>query len=93
MSEYRLPLPCRPPADAESVIRVEAISDVIFSGVSLRASRAFFPVHIIAFQQSTSAKLRGKFKTFLNREMDLYDKLLVYGQLKGWVDEPPAYRV
>jgi len=93
MSHYGLPLPKKPPANSNTSIKVEVITDEyifrrVFSGI-----QSFIPVYGTAMIQTTSAKLREKFLNFLNDELKLYDKLLVYGQLKGWVLEPPAYRV
>lgn len=92
-SRYGLPLPKKLPANSSSTTKPENITDEyifrrVFSGI-----QSFIPVHGLAMIQTTSAKLRQNFLTFLIREIKLYDKFLVYGQIKGWVIEPPTYRV
>ncbi|AGL03490.1 DUF3231 family protein [Desulfoscipio gibsoniae] len=93
ISQYGLPLPKRPPASSESTIKVEVITDEYIYRRVLSGIQSFIPVHGLAMVQTTSAKLRQRFLTFLIKELKMYDKFLVYGQLKGWVMEPPAYRV
>ena len=93
ISRYGLPLPKRPPMSSKSAIKVEVITDEYIYRRVLSGIQSFIPVHGLALVQTTSAKLREKFLGFLTEELKIYDKFLVYGQLKGWVIEPPAYRV
>lgn len=93
LSKYGIPLPQKPPAASTSALNVEVISDRyifrrIFSGI-----QSFIPIHAAALIHSTSPKNREVFRRFIDAELDIYDKFLLYGQLKGWVVEPPAYRV
>ncbi len=93
MVKYGIPLPKRPPFASVSTINPEVITDEyifrrVFAGI-----QSFIPVHVSAMIQSTSPELREEFKKFLIDEIKMYDKYLVYGQFKGWVLEPPAYRV
>lgn len=92
-SHYGIPLPKKPPAASNAAVKVELITDEyifrrVFSGI-----QSYIPIYGEAMIQTTSAKLREEFLRFLQDELKLYDKLLVYGQLKGWITEPPAYRV
>ncbi len=91
--KYGLPLPKKPPAASNSAVKVEVITDEfifkrVFSGI-----QSFVSFYGTAMIQTTSAKLREEFLRYLQDELKLYDKLVVYGQLKGWLLEPPAYRI
>jgi len=93
IKQYGIPLPKRPPVASESVINVEVITDEfifrsIFSGI-----QSFIPIHASALIHTTSPKFRETFLTMLINEVGIYDKLFIYGQLKGWILDPPAYRV
>lgn len=91
--DYGIALPMRPPVDSESVVKADSITDrfifrEIFSGI-----QSFLPLHMVAFIQAVSPRVREEFRRLLTEEMDLYDKFFLYGKLKGWVVEPPAFRV
>lgn len=93
MKNYAIASPNRPSAVLNDVVKPELISDRyifqrIFSGI-----QAFLNVHIDAFKESPSPKLREVFKDYLIEEINIYDKVYEYGKLKNWVSEPPAFRV
>lgn len=93
VKEYGIPLPKRPPVASVSPLNVEVISDqfifrTIFSGI-----QGFIPIHTMALIHTTSPKFRETFLDMLVNEVKIYDKLFIYGQLKGWILDPPAYRV
>jgi len=93
MSTYGIPLPKRPPATSDSPLNLEVITDEYVFRRVLGGIQNYIPTHATAMIHTTSPKLREKFMTFLVDEIKMYDKFLVYGQLKGWTIEPPAYRV
>ncbi|SFG07643.1 Protein of unknown function [Desulfotomaculum arcticum] len=93
MMTYGIPLPKRPPAGSDSSYKVEEINDEYIYTRILGGISVFIPIASSAFVESTSPKLRELFKTYLMKEIDLYDKFFSYGQLKGWILEPPAYRI
>ncbi|WP_347488566.1 DUF3231 family protein [Desulfoscipio sp. XC116] len=93
MKDYAIPTPDRHRAAVNTVVKAEDVSDKyvflrIFSGI-----QAFLNIHIEAFRQAPSPKIRKLFKDFLLEEVDIYDKIYEYGKLKNWISEPPVYRV
>lgn len=91
LKEYGIPLPIRPPFDSKSTTITEAITDRYIFRRIFRGIQSFIPYHAFAFIHSTSPKLREKFKTFLIAELDVYDKYIEYGKLKGFELVPPMY--
>ncbi len=93
LGAYGIPLPYRPPAEVVSATQYEAIDDKYIYRRVLRGIQSFVSIHIDAFLSSTSPNIRDKFKKYIIEEMDLYDKLIEYGKLKGFTMIPPPYRV
>jgi len=93
MAEYGIPLPMRPPKQTNSTENLEIVSDRHIFRRVLRGIQAFLPIHNMAFTHSTSPVIRSLFMAFLDEEMKLYDKYMEYGRLKGYVLEPPVYKI
>lgn len=93
LGDYGIQLPYRPPTDVVSATQYEAIDDKYIFRRVFRGIQSFVETHAEAFLGSTSPIIRQKFKKFSIEEMDLYDKLIEYGKLKGFTLEPPPYRV
>lgn len=92
MMNYGIPLPTRPPKQIKTTSKMDVISDRYIFRRILRGIQAFLPSHTMAFVHSTSPKIREQFMSFMIEEMKLYDKLMEYGKLKGYLVKPPAYR-
>ena len=92
MIKYGIPLPKKPPASAHSAKDVEAVTDEYIFRRVYAGIQGALPLRMDAFARSTSAKIRDIFKMHLIKEMELYDKFIEYGKLKGWVNLPPKYR-
>ncbi|KAF1084226.1 hypothetical protein SPSYN_02630 [Sporotomaculum syntrophicum] len=90
---YGIPLPKRPPAGSDSPYKSEVVTDEYIYTRILSGIASFIHLASSAFLDSSSPKLRELFKTNLTKEIDLYDKFFAYGQLKGLIIEPPAYRL
>jgi len=92
MLNYGIPLPIRPPKQTKITSNLEEISDrYIFRRIT-RGIQSFLPTHTMAFVHSTSPKIRELFMSFLIEEMKIYDKLLEYGKIKGYIIPPPIYK-
>ncbi|GAB6100127.1 hypothetical protein JCM16358_20060 [Halanaerocella petrolearia] len=92
MKHYGVALPKKPPANSKTGLNIEIITDEyvfrqIFTGI-----QQFLTVHMQAFIQISSPKLREQFKNFLLDEIKVYDKFFEYGKFKEWVIGPPSYR-
>ncbi|KJS88265.1 MAG: hypothetical protein JM58_01525 [Peptococcaceae bacterium BICA1-8] len=92
MLEYGIPLPNRPPKQTQSTSDLEEISDRHIYRRITRGIQSFLPTHTMAFIHSTSPKIRELFMSFLIEEMKIYDKLLEYGKVKGYIIFPPIYK-
>lgn len=93
MMNYGIPLPTRPPKQIQTTKSVEQISDRYAYRRVLRGIQAFLPTHTMALIHSTSPKIRDLFMSFLIEEIKIYDKFLEYGKIKGYLIQPPLYRV
>ncbi len=91
MMYYGIPLPQRPPQETKNTYKKELFSDRHIYRRILRGIQSFLPTHTMAFVHSTSPKIRELFMQFLIEEMELYDKLLEYGKIKGYLINPPVY--
>lgn len=92
MLAYGIPLPNRPPKQIQTTTSLEEISDRYIFRRVFRGIQSFLPTHTMAFIHSTSPKIRQEFKDFLIQEINLYDKFIEYGKLKGYEINPPAYK-
>ena len=92
MTEYAIPLPERPPKQAQTIVSIEQITDRYIFRRILRGIQSALPTHTMAFVHSTSPKIRESFMSFLIEEMKLYDKFMEYGKIKGYEVLPPAYK-
>jgi len=93
MAEYGIPLPMRPSKQTNNTENLEIVSDRHIFRRVLRGIQAFLPIHNMAFTHSTSPAIRNLFMAFLDEEMKLYDKYMEYGRAKGYVLEPPVYKI
>ena len=92
MRNYDLPFPMRPPADVSSTVHVEAVSDRDIFQMFYEVIAAFFPILGTGFMQSTTPKVRKGLKDHLLLTIELQEMLVEYGKLKGFLNQPPAYR-
>jgi len=90
--EYGIPLPAKPPEEESVGKPLDATTNAYVYRQVLRGMQAYFLVHIVAFQHSTTPAVRQELKKLLQREIEVYDKFVAYGQIRGWVLEQPAYR-
>ncbi|MGQ9823572.1 MAG: DUF3231 family protein [Desulfotomaculales bacterium] len=90
MNTFGLPMPSRPPKS----VRIETNSGVfedrfifkeVFTGI-----QNFLDNHIRTIRSFvTNDQLRKTFIDFAKEELELYDKFVKYGKLKGWLQTPP----
>jgi len=93
MKEFLVPMPDKPPEYANIAADINTISDkFIFREIYNGMSNMMFK-HISNYQRAHGSYLREIFRKFLNQEMDLYDEFYEYGKLKGYLHEPPSFRI
>lgn len=92
MNTLQIPLPERPPKSVKvpsttGVFEDELIFKQIFSGI-----QNMLDSHVRALRSATTSDiLRNMFIEFLKQELDIFNKLVVYGKMKGWLQVPPKY--
>ncbi|ATW25782.1 DUF3231 family protein [Candidatus Formimonas warabiya] len=92
LTTYEIPLPQRPPEAFKSPIDPETIEDEFIYRTIFRGIQEAMDLHLRAAVESTrNDSLRRFFHGFLETEMDLFDKYLKYGKMKGWIHTAPFY--
>lgn len=92
MQKYAVPLPEKPPGAESTAQPIDAISDRYVYRQIFRGIQSFLPIHMVAFQESSTPAVQKKFKSLLIEEINIYDKFISYGILKGWVFKPPSFK-
>ncbi|WP_408956388.1 spore coat protein [Natroniella sp. ANB-PHB2] len=91
MSDLGITLPNRPPAKVNINNNITIVKDkMIFRDIH-RGIQGYIDLHTRAFKSATNTKLRSLFKDYLIQELDMAEKLVEYGQLKGWFLIPPPF--
>jgi len=94
MNYFALPLPQRPPKKVKNLENTEVVEDLIIFRNVFTGMQYFFNLHATALKQATTNdRLRKIYTQFLKEEMDLYNKFVKYGKLKGWIRHVPMYRL
>jgi len=92
MKEIGIPMPNKPPEQANVTYNIDAITDkTIFRDILNRMADTLL-IHVNNYRQAASSYIRESFKKLLTREMDLFDKFFEYGKLKGYLDPNPSFR-
>ncbi len=90
--EFEVPLPERPPESQEAVIDSETMEDKFAYRTIQKEMQDAIDLHIRAVVETIrNDNLRGLFFEYLKDELDLYDKFVKYGKLKGWLRVEPMY--
>ncbi len=92
MDHYRVPLPERPPKSINLSTGMDEARDVHLFRLILDGSQTALGVHIKAINVCTNDSLRNLFMNFLIDDLKMYDDLVKYGKLKGWVRNAPEYK-
>ena len=92
LTEFAIPMPERPRERAKSTVNMEIINDKYIFNVMFEIVQSMIPLAASSFSKSTAPYVRSKFKTILFKNVELFEGLVEYGKLKGYLDKPPAYR-
>ena len=92
MNKLQIPLPGRPPKSVNTPSTTSLLEDkhifiLVFTGIQNMLIGHM--KHIQAM--TTTDSLRKMFIEFLNQELNLFDKMVLYGKIKGWLRSPPKY--
>lgn len=93
MNLFKVPMPKRPPKSHNQTSSDQVFTDEFIFKKIFRGCQHLLYAHIGAIQSTiTNDSLRTMFTDFLNEEVMVFDKLIKYGKLKGWLEQPPVYR-
>lgn len=91
MNLYKLPLPARPPRRVNLQNNIEAARDEAMFSIISDLSQTALNLHIKAINMCTNDSFRSMFIGFLNEELKIYDNLVKYSKVKGWIRNAPSY--
>lgn len=92
VGHYRIPFPARPPKSQNLPTNAEAFRDEFLYKLLLDGCQTALIKHVKAINICINDSLRNMFLKFFNQEAHLYDNLVKYGKLKGWLDNAPTYK-
>ncbi|WP_366924651.1 DUF3231 family protein [Metallumcola ferriviriculae] len=92
MREFRIPMPSKPPEEANIVIDINTVTDKYIYREIYNGMANFMFKHVSNYQRANGSYLREDFRRFLIQEMDLYDSFFEYGKLKAYLHEEPTFR-
>ena len=93
LNKYGVPLTDKPVASGSPSVEIETLTDEKIFREVLRGMQQFLPFEARNFQTSVDPEVRNIFKNLMLEEMELYDNYMEYGKLKGWIHQPPVYRI
>jgi len=91
-NEFEIPLPERPPKSQVATIDPETMEDRFVYRTIQKAMQNVIDQHIRAVVETLrNDNLRNLFLSYLKDELDLFDKFVKYGKMKGWLRVEPMY--
>lgn len=91
-TKYEISLPERPPASVAVAMDPETMQDVFMFTMIIKGIQDAIDLHIRSvIEVIKNDSLRDLLIKFWLNEFEVYDKLIKYGKLKGWLNTPPAY--
>lgn len=89
---YGIPLPKRPSSVTLTLTNTEILEDDYMYRVLINAFQGAAILHGQAFKACALCdRLRNLFKQFFIDELDITDKFIKYGKMKGWLNLVPTY--
>lgn len=93
LNELKIQLPVRPPKSINTDIGSELFEDrFIYRQIYTNVQAAFYLHARGIFAMTFNDKLRTLFIGFLKEEADIYDDMVKYGKLKGWIQPSPIHK-
>lgn len=90
LQKFGLPLPVRPPTVKPPETRTEAMNDDYMFRTLITGIQGALVFHAQGLKQSvTNKRLRTLFKNLLLDEVEIYNNLVKYGKMKGWLNAAP----
>jgi len=91
MKRLGIPLPARPPKSINTSSNTEVLRDELMFRIVYTGIQSFLSEQIQSILAMQNKKLRNIFLKMERKEIDMYNKMSVYGKLKGWIYIPPEY--
>jgi len=91
MSKYGIPLVDRPPKKVTTSNNMPMIQDEFIFREIYGKMQSFMDLHNRAFRGAISKEFRDIFKRYAITELELFDKFIEYGKIKGWIQVPPPF--
>lgn len=89
---FGIPLPVRPPSVVPPAANTTLINDDNMFRSIIAGIQGALGVHVLALKQCTvNDRIRTIFKDLLLSEIELFDRMIKYGKVKGWLNPPPTY--
>ncbi|HAG07076.1 MAG TPA: hypothetical protein DCL13_02760 [Peptococcaceae bacterium] len=91
-NRLQIPLPERPPKSVKvpsttGIFEDELIFNLVFAGIQNVLSGHVQRIRVI----TTSDTLRKMLIEFLQEELGIFDKMVLYAKTKGWIKSPPKF--
>lgn len=94
MNKLQLTLPNRPPKSISTDVGSEIWTDELMFKQVFTDIQSFLDQHTRTIRSiTTNDPLRQMFIKFLTQELDVFDTLCKYGKLKGWISNPPMFKI
>ncbi len=92
MNKLKIPLPERPPKSVNTPSTSGILQDRFIFGLLFTGIQSMLKAHIEHIQVITTMDgLRKMLIDFVHEELSLFDKMILYGKLKGWLRNPPKF--
>lgn len=90
--KYEIALPQRPPSHVAVAMDPESLQDRFMFNIVFQGIQNAIDLHIRAVIEAIrNDSLRTMLMGFWQDEIHMYDRILKYGKMKGWVNTPPIY--
>lgn len=90
--KYEIPLPERPPTSVKNAVDPDLVEDRFIYQQVFRGIDHAIGMHIRAIiEMQRNDSLRQVFVKLFAAELDIHDKMIKYGKIKGWAFLPPIY--
>lgn len=92
-TKFRLKLPIRPAAEVRTNIKVNELTDkYLYKRLFSDMMNEMFSLSRSVRTTLTNDRLRMLFRDYMFNHMSAFEKLYLYGRIKGWEEIVPAYK-
>ena len=91
-TKFEIALPERPPSHVSVPMDPESMQDFFMFNIIFKGVQDVIDLHIRGVIESIrNDTFRSLLMGFWEDEVDMYERMLKYGKIKGWVNAPPVY--